>query len=76
MRGFVLGAQAGELSQETSRPTSSSPEPDKGSDIVKLMTKAKATEHTVVIRSVHDERVPMSRQAKKQALELIRSTKK
>lgn len=38
--------------------------------------KAKATKHSVVIRSVHNARVPMSRAAKKEALALIRSPKK
>lgn len=40
------------------------------------MTKAKATKHSVVIRSVHNERVPMPSAAKKEALALIRSSKK
>lgn len=37
--------------------------------------KAKATKHSVVIRSVHNARVPMPAAAKKEALKLIRSTR-
>lgn len=43
---------------------------------MKHKTKAKATKHSVVIRSVHNARVPMPSAAKKEALALIRSTKK
>lgn len=43
---------------------------------MRQMTKAKATKHSIVIRSVHNARVPMPSAAKKEALALIRSTKK
>lgn len=43
---------------------------------MKNMTKAKATKHSVVIRSVHNARVPIPTAAKKEALALIRSAKK
>ncbi len=43
---------------------------------MRTMSKAKATEHTVVVRSVHDSRVPMPSKDKKRVLALIRSSKK